>query len=62
MTELGGTCAITTEPGKGCRTEFSIPLKEARRSPWDWFARWHQHSKPANAPANRILQMHDSAN
>ena len=27
LSELGGTCHITSSPGKGCRVEFSIPLK-----------------------------------
>ncbi|SPE53189.1 Integral membrane sensor signal transduction histidine kinase (fragment) [Verrucomicrobia bacterium] len=34
MSELGGACRITSELGKGCRTEFSIPLKNARRRFW----------------------------
>lgn len=26
MTEVGGRCVVISEPGKGCRVEFSIPL------------------------------------
>jgi signal transduction histidine kinase len=31
MRELGGSCHITSQPGQGCRIEFSIPLKRPRR-------------------------------
>ena len=31
MRELGGSCHISSQPGQGCRIEFSIPLKRARR-------------------------------
>lgn len=30
MTELGGTCIVTSHPGKGCRVEFNVPLKPPR--------------------------------
>ncbi|PWU09935.1 MAG: hypothetical protein C5B50_26425 [Verrucomicrobia bacterium] len=36
MSELGGACIMTSQPGKGCRTEFSIPLRRARRTGWGW--------------------------
>ena len=38
MHELGGTSRITSEPGKGCRIEFCIPLSQPRRfaPPWPW--------------------------
>lgn len=36
MTELGGYCRVTSQPGKGCRVEFSIPLKHPRRQTWVW--------------------------
>jgi signal transduction histidine kinase len=36
MNELGGTCLVTSQPGKGCRTEFSIPLKRAPQPVWSW--------------------------
>jgi signal transduction histidine kinase len=29
--ELGGTCNISSEPGKGCRIEFCIPLRNPRK-------------------------------
>lgn len=31
MRELGGGCHIISQPGQGCRIEFSIPLKRPRR-------------------------------
>jgi signal transduction histidine kinase len=34
MNELGGHCRITSQPAKGCRVEFSIPLKQPRRNVW----------------------------
>ncbi len=34
MTELGGSCTIASEPGKGCRTEFSVPLRPPRLPFW----------------------------
>ncbi|MBW8863784.1 MAG: hypothetical protein JF609_02470, partial [Verrucomicrobia bacterium] len=36
MNELGGQCQITSQPGQGCRVEFSIPLRHARWNVWDW--------------------------
>jgi hypothetical protein len=41
MNEVGGRCAVASEPGKGCRVEFSIPLTR-RHSRLGWLARrWH---------------------
>ena len=34
MAELGGTCVVASEPGKGCRIEISAPLKESRWRFW----------------------------
>jgi signal transduction histidine kinase len=34
MHELGGSCHLTSEPGKGCRVEFNISLKRPRRFFW----------------------------
>jgi signal transduction histidine kinase len=38
MTELGGTCRVTSQVGKGCRIEFRIPLRQQSRIslPWKW--------------------------
>lgn len=46
MKDLGGTCRMTSEPGKGCRVEFSIPVKQPRRSLWAWFFNAKQFSEP----------------
>lgn len=37
--ELGGTCNIFSEPGKGCRIEFCIPLRNPRKFSLPWFRR-----------------------
>jgi signal transduction histidine kinase len=46
--ELGGTFLITSQPGKGCRTEFSIPLKRSSLGSWSWLGR-----------SNRMAFQHD---
>jgi hypothetical protein len=41
MNVVGGRCAVVSEPGKGCRVEFSIPLTR-RHSRLGWLTRrWH---------------------
>ena len=30
MAELGGTCVVVSQPGKGCKIEFVAPLKQSR--------------------------------
>ena len=32
--DLGGRCLVVSDPGKGCRVEFSVPLTPPRRYPW----------------------------
>jgi len=65
MTEVGGTCVITSQPGKGCRTEFSIPLRQARRA---WNRIWRLNpsleagEEAPRTPANQIVQIHDPTN
>jgi signal transduction histidine kinase len=34
LSELDGSCSITSQPGNGCRVEFSIPLKRPFRPVW----------------------------
>ena len=46
MTELGGSCIVTSQPGKGCRVEFSIPLKHPRPNLWSWLWNEDQLSTP----------------
>jgi hypothetical protein len=50
MGEVGGRCLITSQPGKGCRVEFSIPLK--RRHSWLWFGNATQFSGQMNDARN----------
>ena len=38
MSELGGSCRVVSEPGKGCRVEFNILLKRPRRNPWTFLS------------------------
>ncbi len=41
MNVVGGRCAVVSEPGKGCRVEFSIPLTR-QHSRFGWLTRrWH---------------------
>lgn len=35
MAEFGGTCVVISQPGHGCTTEFSVPLKQSRWWFWD---------------------------
>jgi signal transduction histidine kinase len=34
MREVEGTCLIISQPGKGCRVEFGLPLKQSRWPTW----------------------------
>jgi signal transduction histidine kinase len=36
MRELGGSCHLSSQPGKGCRIELCIPLRQPRRFPLPW--------------------------
>jgi len=44
MAEIGGTCALASQPGAGCRVTFAVPLPAPRRG---WFRRAAQ---PTPAP------------
>jgi signal transduction histidine kinase len=50
MSEIGGNCLVTSQPGQGCRVEFSIPLKQRHRWAWIWNA--DQFSKQMNEARN----------
>jgi signal transduction histidine kinase len=39
MRELGGSCHFSSQPGKGCRIAFDIPLKRSRK--FSWLKKWH---------------------
>jgi signal transduction histidine kinase len=34
MAEFGGNCVVTSQPGKGCSIELSVPLKQSRWQFW----------------------------
>ena len=54
MNEVGGRCAVASEPGMGCRVEFSIPLtRQHSRLGWltrRWRTRLEGENKSANPP------------
>ncbi len=65
MRELGGSCIIITQPDKGCRVEFSVPLTHRRPRPWDWIGRRKPSSVPvaaAKAPPQNARPHHDPTN
>ena len=42
MSEAGGSCSLTSQPGKGCRVELHIPSIELQRRSWlSWGVRNH---------------------
>ncbi len=47
MTELGGSCQVTSQPGQGCRVAFTIPLKHPRPNLWAWLWNKNQPTAPA---------------
>jgi hypothetical protein len=52
MSEVGGRCAVVSEPGKGCRVEFSIPLTR-RHSRLGWLTRrWRTRLESENKSVN----------
>lgn len=52
MRELGGNCNITSAIGKGCRIEFSIPLRNPRRLSLSWMWGRKHRARPANETQN----------
>jgi signal transduction histidine kinase len=34
MKEIGGTCLVTSQLGKGCRIEFAVPIKQSGWRTW----------------------------
>ncbi len=36
MTEIGGTCAVASQPGAGCRVTFTVPLNPPVHRVWFW--------------------------
>jgi len=66
MEELGGSCGFTSQPGKGCRIEFNVPLKHPQRGIWARI--WNpqqlaeQMSGPTGGQAVKSSENHDPAN
>jgi DNA-binding NarL/FixJ family response regulator len=57
MNEVGGRCAVVSEPGKGCRVEFSIPLTRQHSRPGWLTRRWHTRLEgEINPPGRPILK------
>jgi two-component sensor histidine kinase len=63
--ELGGTCHVISQPGKGCRVEFSIPLRRSPRNLWDRLRNVNQISERVDeamaTPASEPSPNHDPA-
>jgi len=61
MSEVGGSCLVISQPGQGCRVEFSIPLKQRRRWAWIWNADQfsEQMNKARNGRTNQLSQNRD---
>jgi signal transduction histidine kinase len=59
MTELGGHCEIASQPGKGCRVEFSIPLEQPPKGLWAKF--WHTAALPEPADDHRNRRSNEPA-
>jgi len=57
LTEVGGSCRVTSQPGKGCRVEFNIPFVQMRRQ--GWWSNWRssrRYARPSpSQPATRNL-------
>jgi signal transduction histidine kinase len=57
MDEVGGRCAVVSEPGKGCRVEFSIPLtRQHSRLGWlmrRWRLRLESENKSGHLHATK---------
>jgi len=49
MIEVGGTCRLTSAPGRGCRVEFHIPFIHMRRRSWWSNPRFRR--PPSGSPA-----------
>jgi two-component sensor histidine kinase len=52
MNELGGRCQLTSQPGRGCRVELTMPLLNMRRHlAWlDWF---YWFPRPDDSPVKK---------
>jgi nitrate/nitrite-specific signal transduction histidine kinase len=61
MAEIGGRCLVVSQPGRGCRVEFSIPLNQRHAWAWIWNAdRFSEHRNDARSDrSNELSQNHD---
>jgi signal transduction histidine kinase len=63
MSELGGHCLVASQPGKGCRVEFNIPLKRPQPRLWTWVWNPRPFSEHLNETgagrSNESRQHHD---
>jgi signal transduction histidine kinase len=50
LSEIGGSCIVTSQPGKGCRVELHIPFVQMRRRSWwsSWRPEQHQPKPTAS--------------
>jgi len=48
MSDVGGRCLLTGQPGKGCRVEFHIPFIQMRRR--SWWLNWRLGRRRAKLP------------
>lgn len=48
MSELGGSCLVSSQPGKGCQVEFRVPLMGSRRHLLSWIWNAKQFSEYSN--------------
>jgi signal transduction histidine kinase len=66
MEELGGSCLVTSQPGKGCRVEFNVPLKHPQRGLWArlWNPKEFSEQITGNSAGRsaKSPQNHDPAN
>jgi signal transduction histidine kinase len=40
MNEVGGECRMTSQPGKGCRVELIVPLRDRENGLRAWLRNW----------------------
>jgi nitrate/nitrite-specific signal transduction histidine kinase len=63
MKELDGTCVVTSQPGKGCRTEITLALKPSRRQWFGWNGKPNQSraiTDETKVHANENLEVTDT--
>ena len=61
MNEVGGQCRIVSQPGKGCRVEFSVPLTRPHSRLWRVARRWHHQLDQRRATNDAKAAVHGGA-